>query len=354
MERSPANPTSNTTSPKASTSSRAEPTGARRIRALVFGGNRYIGLSLVFELARQGHEVTVANSHEAALPDGARRLHVDRQVPGELTRVLSDHRDDFDIVYDNTAFEISDLAEVVDLFSGRIAQLVFTSSIAVYKRSFIQPILESFPRHPPGSDDPRKAYGVHKVECEDHLFSLSDAFDVTVLRVGHTIGPRSPLVTREPRFFARLEQGRPIPIPGEGFPMVQFVHIDDVARAMAAVAGRSAAAGQAYTIHGAEATSVRGAVVLMARAVGVEPEIVQVPLEIARQMPNPGVHWGEALVGGAYFSIEKAQRDLRWTPQFGLESGYRDSYEWFAAGGRDNYEFDFSDDEAVFEALTGT
>ena len=51
------------------------------MRTLVLGGNRYIGLELVFELARQGHEVTVLNSHEAPLPDGARRLHGDRQQP---------------------------------------------------------------------------------------------------------------------------------------------------------------------------------------------------------------------------------------------------------------------------------
>src|SRR5512146_2336901 len=38
-----------------------------RMRVLVLGGNRYIGLSLVRELARCGFEVTVANSHEAEL-----------------------------------------------------------------------------------------------------------------------------------------------------------------------------------------------------------------------------------------------------------------------------------------------
>ena len=41
-----------------------------RMRALVTGGNRYIGLHL-FELARRGHDVTVLNSHEAASPTGS-------------------------------------------------------------------------------------------------------------------------------------------------------------------------------------------------------------------------------------------------------------------------------------------
>jgi nucleoside-diphosphate-sugar epimerase len=315
------------------------------------GGNRYIGLNLVFELARQGHDVTVINSHEAAMPDGARRFHADRQVPGELAAALADLGDEFDIIYDNTAYHVSDLEPVVAAFRDRAPQLVFTSSTAVYRRSYVHPIAENFARHPAGSDDPRKAYGVGKVECEDYLLGLADTLPVTVLRVGHTIGPMSPLASREPSFFARLEQGRPIPIPGEGFPFVQLVHVADVARAMVAVAGNERTAGQAYNVNGAEVASIHGMVVLMARAVGVAPNIVNVPLDVARRARVALVHWGEALVGGSMFSINKALADLNWAPQFGLEEAYRDSYRWFAAEGRSRYEFDFSADDAILEQL---
>lgn len=321
------------------------------MRALVLGGNRYIGLNLVFELVRQGHDVTVVNSHVVPLPDGTRRLHADRRVPGELAAVLADHRDDFDIVYDNTAYHVNDLEPVVEAFLGRASQLVFTSSTAVYRRSYVHPIAETFARHPAGSDDPRKAYGVGKVQCEDYLLGLTELIPVTVLRVGHTIGPMSPLASREPSFFARLEQGRPIPIPAEGFPFVQLVHVADVARAMVAVAGNDRAFGEVYNINGAEVASILGCVVLMARAVGVVPNIVHVPMEIARDARMPLVHWGEGLVGGAMFSIDKALADLDWAPQFGLEDGYRDSYRWFVAEGRDRYEFDFTADDDILAQL---
>ena len=49
------------------------------MRVLVMGGNRYIGLHLVLELARRGHEVTVMNSHVVATARGRRRLHGDRR-----------------------------------------------------------------------------------------------------------------------------------------------------------------------------------------------------------------------------------------------------------------------------------
>lgn len=319
------------------------------MRVLVTGGNRYIGRHLVFELAQRGHELTVVNSHESPLPEGTRRIHADRRVPGALREALDEHRDDFDVVFDNTAYTVGDLEPLVELFDGRVGHFVFTSSVAVYKRSYIQPVKEDFARHRPGDPDPRKAYGVGKVECEDYLSSLHDerGFPATSLRVTHTIGPHTPLASREPVFFRRLELGRPILIPGEGFPFVHLVHVQDVARLMVSLIGNERAIGQLYNVAGAEITSVLGCIRLMARAVGVEPQIVHVPLDIARRANPPLVHWGEGIVGGAMFSIDKALEELDWAPEFGLEAAYRNSYEWFDTGGRDLLEFDFSGDDAV-------
>lgn len=323
------------------------------MRALVTGGNRYIGLHLLHELVRRGHDVTVVNSHEAAIPPEVRRIHCDRRQPGALTEALTPLRDDFDIVYDNTAYDVADLRPMVELFTGRVQHLVFTSSSAVYRRSYVQPIAETFRTHAALDEDPRKAYGVGKVRCEQYLLGehATTGLPATVLRVAHTLGPMSPLASRDPMFFARLEAGRPILLPGEGFPFIHLVHVADVAALMASIAGNDKAPGQIYNVAGAEITSILGAVQMMARAVGVEPEIVNVPLEIARTLRPPLIHWGEGLVGGMVFSIDKALADLDWRPQYGVEDGYRHSYEWFVEGGRDHYEFDFTADHAVLEQL---
>jgi nucleoside-diphosphate-sugar epimerase len=323
------------------------------MRALVTGGNRYIGLQLLHELVERGHDVTVVNSHEADIPSEVRRIHCDRRVPGALLETLGPHRDEFDIVYDNTAYDVADLEPMVELFAGRVRHFVFTSSSAVYRRSFVQPMLESFRTHDGADPDPRKAYGVGKVRCEQYLLEqhASNGLPATVLRVAHTLGPRSPLASRDPIFFARLEAGRPILIPGEGHPFIHLIHVADVASLMASIAGNDRAAGEIYNVAGREVTSIRGAVEMMARAVGVRADVVNVPLDIARAQRVPLVHWGEGLVGGMIFSIDKALDHLEWQPRFGLEDGYRDSYEWFAAGGRERYEFDFTADDAVLAQL---
>ena len=56
-------------------------------------------------------------------------------------------------------------------------------------------------------------------------------------------------------------------------------------------------------------------------------------------------------MGGTVLSVDKALRDLDWTPEFGLEDGYADSYRWFADGGRDRYAYDFTADDEVLALL---
>jgi nucleoside-diphosphate-sugar epimerase len=325
------------------------------VKVLVTGGNRYIGLDLVFELARRGHDVTVVNSHVAPLPEGARRIHADRRVPGEFEKALAPLRDDFDVVFDNTAFVPADLVPMIELFRGRVAHYVFTSSQAVYRRSFVQPLRESFRRHAADDTDPRKAYGVGKVQCEDLLLRewREHGFPATCLRVGHTLGPRSPQPTRDPAFFARLEAGRPILVPGDGFAALSLVHIADVASFMASLVGNARVKGEAYNVSGAEVTSIVGVVHLVAKAMGVDARIVHVPMEIARSQRPPLLHWGEAVTGTAILSIDKALRDVEWTPRFGIEDGYRDSYAWWQREGRGRYSFDFGAEDALLARLGG-
>lgn len=272
---------------------------------------------------------------------------------GDLAAALKEHRDAFDAIFDHTAYRPADMAPLIELFRGRIAHYVFTSSQAVYRRSYVQPLREDFRRHAPDNTDPRTAYGVGKVQCEDHLFALweKERFPATILRVGHTMGPRSAAATRDPAFFARIEEGRPVLIPGEGFAALSLVHINDVARLMAALLGNDSVKGQAYNVSGAEVTSIVGVVHIIAQAMGMKARVVEVPLAVARRQHPPLMHWGEGVAGTAILSIDKALKDIAWMPRFGIEAGYRDSYAWFLREGRGRYTFDFSRDEALLAEL---
>jgi nucleoside-diphosphate-sugar epimerase len=86
---------------------------------------------------------------------------------------------------------------------------------------------------------------------------------------------------------------------------------------------------------------------------GMKARVVEVPMAIARQQHPPLLHWGEGQAGTAVLSIDKALRDINWTPQFGIEAGYRDSYDWYLREGRGRYQFDFSHDDAVLAQISG-
>ena len=86
-------------------------------------------------------------------------------------------------------------------------------------------------------------YVRNKAESERMLFSLGDVPVVTV-RPPYVYRPENPFY-REAFFFDRLMLGRPIIIPGDGGRLLQFVYVDDLARAMVAMLSNPAAVRQA-------------------------------------------------------------------------------------------------------------
>jgi nucleoside-diphosphate-sugar epimerase len=323
------------------------------MNVLVMGGNRYIGLQLVHELVRQGHNVTVLNSHEAPLPPEVTRLHGNRHEAGVLATHLGPLRNSFDAVFDNTSYTPNHLLPMIELFRGRVQHFIFTSSIAVYEMAAAQPVDETAAV---GRDAPTALYGAYaagKVQCEDLLGRefRENELPFTSLRVTHSCGPMSPAVTREPGTFRRLELGRPLLIAGKTEAMVHFIHTRDVARGLCAVLGKSAAKGQIYNLAGKEFCSIVNYMRLMAETVGVAPEIIQMPNDLPPDMRSPIVHWLEATRGSMVFSIEKVRRDLGWEPALSIAEGLADSYKWFCEGGRDIYAYDFTADDAVLAEL---
>lgn len=318
------------------------------MRVLVLGGNRYIGRHLVEELARRGHAVTVFNSHPSPLPEGVERLHGDRKTPGVIDEVLGPRRDGFDAVFDNTSFQTGDVEPLVELFRGRVKHYVFTSSTAVYLWSDLQPVTEESIVSDDESVNPSRAYGAGKVRCERLLHGEFEAngFPYTSLRVGHTLGPHSPL-PREHGLFARFAAGRPILVPGDGLPFVHLVHVDDVASAMCAVIETDASAGRVYNVNGRQYASIAGYLRAMAATVGVEAQLEFVPRDIAKTLRPPILHWAEWYRGGAVFSVDRLRREVGWEPSIGLLEGLRDSYDWYQREGKDVYDIDFARDDEV-------
>ena len=185
------------------------------MNALVMGGTRFNGLHLVHELVRCGHTVTTLNRGvtEARLPRDVRRLYADRKDMPQLKETLGS--EEFDVVFDISAYVLEDVESMVDIFEGRTGHYVFASSTVVYAASNILPMNEDFPV----DSTPRQSdYGRNKLICEEFLMRAfrQRRFPMTVARFSMVFGPDNGILDREQRMFVRLLRGRKILVPGPG------------------------------------------------------------------------------------------------------------------------------------------
>ena len=329
------------------------------MKTLVMGGTRFNGLHLVQELVRYGHNVTILNRGvtEAPIPREVRRLYADRKDLPRLKEVLGP--EEFDVVFDISAYVLEDVQSMVDIFEGRAGHYIFASSTVVYTATNILPITEDFPvdRSPCQSD-----YGRNKLICEDYLTGVyrQRHFPTTSARFSMVFGPDNGIIDREQRMFVRLLNGRKVLIPGRGTTLGQIGHVDDEARALRMMALNPRTYGETYNVTGKDYFSDEGYVDTCARAVGVEPQKVFVPAEImdesslATRRPliqrlAPYIHrWDESTV----FGMEKLRDHLGYEPFYTFETAVQQTYEWFMSQGLDKQrEYDFSEEDELIKRV---
>ena len=326
---------------------------------LVMGGTRFNGLHLVQELVRYGHNVTILNRGvtEAPVPREVRRLYADRKDHQQLKDVLGS--EEFDVVFDISAYVLEDVQSMVDIFEGRAGHYIFASSTVVYAATNILPITEDFPVD---STSRQSDYGRNKLICEDYLMGVyrQRHFPTTSARFSMVFGPDNGILDREQRMFVRLLNGRKILIPGRGNTLSQIGHVDDEARALRMMALNNRTYGEIYNVTGKDYFSDEGYVDTCARAVGVEPQKVFVPAEImdesspATRRPliqrlAPDIHrWDESTV----FGMGKLRDHLGYEPFYTFETAVQQTYEWFMSQGLDKQrEYDFSEEDELINRV---
>lgn len=365
------------------------------MKVLVMGGTQFNGLALVHELARNGHEVTILNrgKTEADLPRSVRRLLGDRTDHDRMREVFAN--EEFDCIHDMSAYHPEDVRLMVDLFRGRTGHYIFASSTVIYSPSGVLPIGEG---HPVDRGPRQNEYGMHKLLCEDDLIReyRNNGFPATIVPFSMVFGPRNIMPDREQRMFARLLQGRPVFIPGDGSTLGQVGHVDDQARALRMMMGNPITFGKRYNLTGQEYYSDLGYVDTFANVVGVEANKVHIPAEVmddlwdgrllldegkpaaahidirtssdaktqARvaesrrlfmlsrliQRLAPNLHrWNSSTL----FSIERLKTDIGWAPEYCFEAMVEQTYDWFRSEGLDSsLTFDWTFEDALMAQLS--
>ncbi len=360
------------------------------MKALVMGGTQFNGLALVKELVKTGNDVTVLNRGQSKneIPRRVKRLYCDRTDTAKMRETLA--KEEFDCVYDISAYRPEDVELMVDIFKGRIGHYIFASSTVIYAASKILPIYEHFPLD---RSELQNEYGMNKILCEDVLVRehRENGFPMSIAAFSMVFGPHNIVPEREQRMYLRIAQGRPVLIPGDGTTVQQVGHVYDEARALRMMGGNPATIGRRYNLTGGDCYTDEGYVDTFSDVVGAKPEKIHIPPEImddliegridihGREVPTnidtrptsaraerdarlfqinrvmqriaPNIHgWRNSV----WFSIEDLRRDTGWAPEFTFEAAVEQTWKWMRESGLDKTrDFDFSFEDDLIARIRG-
>lgn len=265
-------------------------------KILVTGGAGFIGSHVAEHLVERGHVVVVLDDLSGGfrdnVVDGAEFVR-GSIVDTELVNALF-ASEKFDFVYHLAAYAAEGLSHFIKRFNYEnnllgsvnlinasvnmgVQGIVFTSSIAVYGT---QPQLPMSEDGPVGPED---SYGIAKLAVEQELKASHELFGLKyiVFRPHNVYGERQNIGDKYRNvvgiFMNQILKGEPMTVFGDGAQTRAFSYIGDVAPIIAEAVERDAAWNEVFNIGADEPYSVIDLADEVARAMGVQPNVVHLP-----------------------------------------------------------------------------
>jgi len=326
-------------------------------RFLVTGGAGFIGSHLCERLVATGHDVTALDNFDPFYDPAIKRRNVAGLLAGDRFRLVeADIRDlagveaalgvaEFDVVVHLAAragvrpsieepllyseVNLDGTTAMLELARRRgVRRFVFGSSSSVYGNNAKVPFAESDPVERPISPyAATKRAGELLCHTYHHLYGIA----VVCLRFFTVYGPRQRPDLAIHKFARLMLSGEPIPMFGDGKTRRDYTFIDDILQGIEGAIGYTADHPDAFEIVNlgeSRTTELRTLIALLARELGVEPMIRQMP-------PQPGdveqtfadVSRARELFGYAPSTtvVEGIPRFVAWLKQAMIESPAEES-----------------------------
>lgn len=211
---------------------------------------------------------------------------------------------------ETVAINVTGLLHVLETAKRHgVRKLVFASSAAVYGENPAQPKVETL------TPDPRSPYAVTKLDGEYYcaIYGRQKWVSTACLRFFNVFGPRqdpsSAYAAAVAAFLDRARRGEPLNIHGDGGQTRDFIHVADIASALAFVGEHPEATGVFNAGYG-KAITILELAEKICEAAGSSS-----PLEFAP--PRPGDIRHSTSDPSRLFA-------LGWTPEHDVASGIRD------------------------------
>jgi nucleoside-diphosphate-sugar epimerase len=239
------------------------------MRTLVMGGTRFLGVQVVEELLRAGHQVTVFHrgNRTPTWDKPVVHVHGDRNNPADLAKLTALQPD---AVLDLSAYTGVQTALLLDALPAT-PRLVHTSTVNVYQP---QPLLPWPEQTPYGPHPLWGSYAVEKIACEMLLRQHRPApLTTVVIRFPLVLGPGN-YIAREEFVLNRLLDDELILLPGDGQAVHQYVWIAHAARALARAVELDGPGFQPFNVASRRCiTSLEGFVQICAEVSGTTPRM---------------------------------------------------------------------------------
>jgi nucleoside-diphosphate-sugar epimerase len=302
------------------------------LRILFIGGSGVMSSACSRLAVERGVDLYLLNrgtTSTRAVPDAATLLRGDIRDPAAVKETLGSL--EFDAVVDWVAFTPDHVQADLDLFRGRTGQYVFISSASAYQTPPERlPITESTPLR-----NPYWRYSRDKIACEDLLVRAyrQEGFPATIVRPSHTYDETSVPFDGGWTAVARMRQGKPVIVHGDGTSLWTLTHHLDFASGFVPLLGHPRTLGEAFHITSDDVLTWDQIARSLATAAGVEARIVHAPSDaIAAADPE----WGAGLRGDKAHSmifdnskLRSVVPDYRATIPF--EQGAREIVGWHDA-----------------------
>jgi nucleoside-diphosphate-sugar epimerase len=299
------------------------------MRTLVLGGSSFVGGRLVKRLLDNGDDVTTLNRGlSGGAHAGVQQLTADRRDIESMKLALNGR--EWDAVYDVSGYIMATDAEnftgLVDLIDGAVGRYVYVSSVMAYAQAGFFPWTEDFAQR----DEPATTYGGFKVFAENLLLERhrTTGLPATVARPAAIYGPDNNIFDMESAMFIRLRKNLPILVPHGGLVTGSFGHVDDFVAALTVMASNEAAVGEIFNVTGSGVTA-SAYVETLARIVGVEPHVLQVPDALLSEFDKPAFCRLFRARHHGVLSTQKLHDVLGMPPERHFRKGHEETYEWF-------------------------
>jgi len=299
------------------------------LRVLFIGGTGIISSACSRLAVERGIELFVLNrgrSTARPLPVAATVLRGDARDPASIRDALGGR--DFDAVVDWVAYTPGHVRADIATFRGRAGQYVFISSASAYQTPPSRvPVVESTPLR-----NPYLQYSRDKIACEELLRAAyrDEGFPATIVRPSHTYDKTNVPLHGGWTALARMRQGKPVVVHGDGTSLWTLTHHEDFAQGFVPLLGHPRTLGESFHITSDDVLTWDQITHALAAAAGAEADIVHVPSDaIAAADPV----WGATLLGDKAHSMVFDNAKLRsvvpaYRAVIPFERGAREIVAW--------------------------